>query len=118
MSVEIAGDKFELGANFKALEIIEDKSRKSISELIVLCQLNRLSVTHTVAIIWGGIYGADPEVWKRMKYDDLGEKVVQHGVGHLFTVCMTLINAFFVGEPLIAPAIADGEKKIQEPVKN
>ncbi len=76
-SIKLGGETLLLKGRFECLKEIQGHTKKSVSELINMAVDSKLPVEFIPAVIFGGLIGAGN---KSFKYEQICEKVVDHGV--------------------------------------
>ena len=111
VSVDINGKPQKLKMTFEAIVIAEEKSKKTLSELVNLFRAGKAGLGDTVAIIYAGIYGANGNQTPEISYEKLGNQILQEGfIKSYFQPLFTLLASAYTGKPIEAP-VKDREDK-------
>ena len=100
IEIEIGGVKHRLKPTFEGLILIEEKSKKTLSELVGVFIKAKPGLGDVVAVIYGGMYGANSNSEPSMSYEQLGNSIMTHGFAHLMGPCATLVASAYTGKPI------------------
>ena len=93
--IELGGKKYKLKPSFEGAVLIEEKSCKSIADL--LNNFKKIGIKDISAIIYGGMYGANNR--EIMTYEQIGNLVLKEGYLK-FVGVWVLLGAIYTGKPV------------------
>lgn len=116
LKVKIGEEEYTLKPTFSAIMRMELETGKKLSELIDLIRFGTFGLRETVAVVYGGILGANGNREPKIKYSDLGDAVMQAGWLQFLVPCGRILGAAYGGQPVDDSELKDEseEKKIVE----
>jgi hypothetical protein len=112
LEIELGGKKYVLKPTFEALQLMEDKSGRTLSQLVRVFLTSNAGIKDVAAVVYGGLYGANGNKSAGIpKYEDVGELIMNDGAVNLFGPCGMLVGCAYSGKTI------DEAVKTREDVK-
>lgn len=106
--ITLGDKKYTLKPTFRALAIIEERTGVTLPRLLSILSADAVGIHHVTGVIYGGICGYhDNET--TVKYEDIGQEIIAHGMSKLTSVC-----ALFVGVAYSGMSVSELEAKAKE----
>lgn len=111
VEINLGNESYILKPTFEGIVEMESRAGITIAGLVNRYAALALGITDITAIVYGGLVGAEDARLKKMTFNELGQKIMNHGMTKLLKPCGQIIAAAYSGKPIGEIDVTEQKKK-------